>query len=62
MAQGLITGEGEAHWESEFCSATDAPIELGAAKVIEVRVVMGTCSDNQPSIVTSGTITATFSR
>ena len=53
-------GDGDGEVESyNFCSATDAPIELGAAKVIEVQVLMGTC-ENRPAVVTRGTITATF--
>ncbi|MDP9067923.1 MAG: hypothetical protein M3N53_06205 [Actinomycetota bacterium] len=46
----------------DFCNETQTPIELGAAKKVEIGVHLGTCSDATPSLVTQGTITATFSR
>lgn len=46
----------------DFCNETLKPIRLGATKKIDVAVFMGTCPDGTPSVVTHGTITATFSR
>lgn len=45
----------------DFCNET-RPIKLGAATRVEVGVHLGTCSNGTPSVVTQGTITATFSR
>ncbi|MGH2756739.1 MAG: hypothetical protein ACRDI3_03015 [Actinomycetota bacterium] len=46
----------------DFCSETSKPIRLGATEKIEVAVFLGTCPDGTPSLVTQGTVTATFSR
>lgn len=46
----------------DFCNETPKPIRLGATKKIDVAVFTGTCPDGTPSVVTQGTITATFSR
>lgn len=46
----------------DFCNETTKPIRLGAAKKIDVAIFLGTCSDGTPSVVTEGTITATFSK
>ena len=45
----------------DFCDRTPKPIRLGATKKIEVAVFLGTCNDGTPSVVTQGTVTATFS-
>lgn len=54
-------GDGEVD-EVDFCNETPKPIRLGAAKKLEVAVFLGTCPDGTPSLVTQGTVTATFSR
>ena len=41
-----------------FCGAGD--VELPGGKSIIVSLYVGTCEDNSPSVVTEGTITATF--
>jgi hypothetical protein len=49
----------------DFCTETPKPLRVGHAKKIEVAVLLGTCADEAdptPSVVTQGTITATFSR
>ncbi len=46
----------------DFCDETRKPIQLGTAKKVEVAVFLGTCPDGTSSVVTQGTITATFSR
>ena len=46
----------------DFCGSTPKPIEIEPGATIEVGTLMGICDDNTPSIVTEGTITATFSR
>jgi hypothetical protein len=49
----------------DFCTKTPKPLRVGQAQKIEVAVLLGTCADETdptPSVVTQGTITATFSR
>lgn len=47
----------------DFCTETPEPIRLGATRKIDVAVFLGTCpGDTTPSVVTQGTITATFTR
>ena len=46
----------------DFCGATAEPIDVEPGSTIEVGTLMGICDDNTPSIVTEGTITATFSK
>ena len=43
----------------EFCSETDQPIRVRARQKIAISVVAGRC-DDEASIVTEGTVTATF--
>lgn len=46
----------------DFCNETPKPITLGATRKIDVAVFLGTCPGGiTPSVVTEGTITATFS-
>lgn len=54
-------GDGEVE-HLDFCTETPEPVELGTAKKLKLAVFMGTCPDAMPSVVTQGTITATFSR
>ena len=46
----------------DFCGATPEPIALQPDTRIEVGTIMGLCDASTPSIVTEGTITATFHR
>ena len=48
--------------EAEFCSATDRPLRVRPGDDVYVGAYLGTCSDGTLSLVTTGTITATFSR
>lgn len=46
----------------KFCSETEEPIRIRQPQTIQVRVILGLCEDNTPSVVSTGTITASFSR
>ena len=46
----------------DFCGTTTEPIKVEPGSTIEVGTLMGFCDDNTPSIVTEGTVTATFSK
>ena len=54
-------GDKKVDQELDFCGASN-PIAVRPGTVIEVGTIMGFCDDDSPSIVTEGTITATFSR
>ena len=56
-------GDGQVdHRAAAFCGETTQPIAVRPGQRVQVRVLMGTCEDGTPSIVTQGTITATFTR
>ena len=55
-------GDGKLDKQLDFCGSTTDPIAVKPGAVIEVGTIVGTCDDTTPSIVTEGTITATFSR
>ena len=44
----------------DFCGTTPKPISVHPGATVEVGTIMGLCNDTSPSIVTEGTITATF--
>lgn len=46
--------------DTEFCSATDRPFRVRPGDEIYVGAYKGTCADGMLSVVTTGTITATF--
>jgi hypothetical protein len=48
--------------DTEFCSATDRPLRVRAGDDIYVGAYIGTCADGTVSVVTTGTITATFTK
>ncbi len=45
-----------------FCSQTSEPLPVRFGRSFDVRVLAGVCQNGRPSLVTSGTITATFHR
>lgn len=46
----------------DFCNETNRPLRVRRSQKILISVIFGTCDDGTPSVVTQGTITATFSR
>ena len=54
-------GDGKLDEQVDFCSESE-PIAVSKASVVEVGAIIGMCDGSSPSIVTEGTITATFSR
>lgn len=56
-----VDGDGDVDHEADFCSESE-PIAVRPGQRIEVAVLLGECPDGEPSVVTEGTITATFSR
>lgn len=48
--------------EIDFCNETQKPIRVDSTRRIEVAVFLGTCPNATPSVVTQGTITATFTK
>ena len=54
--------DGELDEQVDFCGETAEPIAVSKASVVEVGAIFGMCDDSSPSIVTEGTITATFTR
>ncbi len=55
-------GDGELDEQVDFCGETSKPIAVSKVSVVEVGAIFGMCDDSSPSIVTEGTITATFTR
>jgi hypothetical protein len=55
-------GDGELDDEVDFCGKTSEPIAVSKATVVEVGALFGMCDESTPSIVTEGTITATFTK
>lgn len=56
-----VDGDGDVDHEADFCSESE-PIAVRPGQRIEVAVLLGECPDGEASLVTEGTITATFSR
>jgi len=54
-------GDGDMEDAGDFCSETK-PIPVRPGQRIEVAVLLGECPGGNPSVVTEGTITATFSK
>ena len=54
-------GDGELDDQFDFCGSTAKPIAIEPGATVEVGTIMGLCDDTSPSLVTEGTITATFS-
>lgn len=62
LAQQDADGDGFNDPYGEFCGAHEAPIPLEVPGApVGLSITMGLCDNGTPSIVTSGTITATFS-
>ena len=57
-----LDADGKLDRQVDFCGATSKPISVRSGAVVEVGTLVGLCEDNSPSIVTEGTITATFSK
>ena len=57
-----LDSDGELDRQVDFCGATTKPISVRSGSVVEVGTLMGLCDENTPSIVTEGTITATFAK
>ena len=57
-----LDGDGKLDRQVDFCGKTSKPIAVRGGSVVEVGTIFGTCEDGSPSIVTEGTITATFSK
>ena len=55
-------GDGEVDEQVDFCGETSKPIAVSKGSVVEVGAIFGMCDESTPSIVTEGTITATFTR
>lgn len=55
-------GDGRLEELDDFCEETPKPIAVGVAREVEVAVIFGPCHGGDLSIVTQGTITATFSK
>jgi hypothetical protein len=53
--------DGKVDHEIDFCEKTAKPIAVTAGSVVEVGAIFGSCDDSW-SIVTEGSITATFTR
>lgn len=56
------TRRGWADRDAEFCAATDRPLRVGPHDKIYVGAYLGTCANGTLSVVTTGTITATFTK
>ena len=54
--------DGKLDHQVDFCGKTAKPIAVQPGALVEVGVIMGLCDESTTSIVTEGTITATFSR
>lgn len=57
-----LDADGKLDRQVDFCGATSKPITVRSGSIIEVGTIFGTCEDGSPSIVTEGTITATFTK
>jgi hypothetical protein len=55
-------GDGDLDQQVDFCGETSEPIAVTKGSVVEVGAIFGMCDESTPSIVTEGTITATFTR
>ena len=49
-------------FDGQFCTATDKPLKVRPGDTVYVGAMIGSCEDGRVSTVTTGTITATFSR
>lgn len=56
-----VDGDGKLDEGKDFCNESQ-PIRIDPGQRIEVAVLMGECPGGDPSVVTEGTITATFTR
>lgn len=57
-----MDNDGKLDHAKDFCGETPKPLRVREGRRIEVGVLLGQCPDGSPSIVTEGTITATFSK
>lgn len=48
--------------ETQICGATDKPLKIRPYENVTVFLMNGTCGDAGASIVTTGTVTATFTK
>jgi hypothetical protein len=48
--------------DAEFCSATERPLRVRPHETVYVGAYLGTCDDGTLSVVTTGTITAIFTK
>lgn len=54
-------GDGQMDDGEDFCSESD-PIQVRPGQRVMVGVMLGHCRGGEPSLVTQGTVTATFSK
>ena len=62
ISQQDADGDGFGDGFGDFCGAHAEPIPLEVASgPVDLSMTAGTCTDGSPSIITSGTVVATFS-
>ena len=57
-----LDADGKLDRQHDFCGATSKPLAVRPGAIVEVGTIFGTCEDGSPSVVTEGTITATFTK
>jgi hypothetical protein len=59
-----VDKDDDGRWEKigEFCSETDRPIQVAPRQRVAVALLSGTCEAGDPSLITQGELTATFTR
>ena len=62
VSQGDTNGDGVGDLFGDFCGGHSAPISITPGRPLKVSLYAGTCADGSPSIVTSGTVKATFTK
>ena len=60
VSQGDTNGDGIGDLFGDFCGAHSSPVPITPGRPLKVSVYSGTCADGSPSVVTTGTIKATF--
>ena len=62
VSQGDTNGDGIGDLFGDFCGKHRSPVPITPGRPLKVSVYGGTCADGSPSVVTTGTIKATFTR
>ena len=56
-----VDGDGDIEQAADFCNES-RPVRVRPGQRVQVAVLLGECPDGESSVVTEGTITATFSK